>query len=181
MKRVATEEIQKEGDEKRVATTGERLKGVAKKQYERLVQAVEAAMVADTKQPIVLEVQDRSRNNRDRYHDYSLTLVPSDRAAALHLLQRLMVTNGEEHAKLTRALYAYDGNHDSTDDASEDENKEAQECLLRECGVSSVGSIDMYPNNDDHLSPFLYRLLCVVDFTGRIKKAEEDDESDLSL
>ncbi len=185
MKRAAEEELQKEGDEKRVlaAGGGARLRGITKKTYARMVQAVEAAMVVDTKQPIVLQVEDRSTSNADHIYDYDLALVPSDRAAALHLLQRLELTQAREHEKLTRALYDNDEQWRGDCRFTEKEEREkakqdAQDRLMAECGVASVGHIDLLGDSDD-LSPFLYFQRCVAQFADDECEDDDGDESDI--
>jgi hypothetical protein len=186
MKRAAEEELLKKGDEKRVlAAGGARLRGITKKTYARMVQAVEAAMVVDTKQPIVLRVEDRSTSNADHIYDYDLALVPSDRAAALHLLQRLELTQAREHEKLTQALYDNDEQWRSeccsTDkEARQKAKQDAQDRLMAECGVASVGHIDLLGDTDE-LSPFLYFQRCVAQFADDECDGDDDDgdESDI--
>ena len=171
-KRAAEQELEKKGDKKRVSIMGDRMKGVSAEQYRRMQAAVDAAMVLETKQPIILLVQDRT--DQEEY-DYDLAFCPSNRAAALHLLQKLETTEGEQHAKLVDALYDVDEQwRDGPDNKADEEaralaKQEAHDRMLAECGIASVGRIERVDDLEE-FSPFLYFQRCW-------RNGNSDDES----
>lgn len=171
-KRAAEQELEKKGDKKRVM--GQPLRGVSLEDYGRMQLAVEAAMRPETDQPIILLVEDRTYGDEC---DYDLALYPSDRDAALHLLQKLDVTAGERHIKLVDALYDIDNqwrdgmNAKADAEESERVKQESQDRMLAECGIASVGRVERVYDMGE-FSPFLYFQRC-----WRSAKRDDDSES----
>lgn len=177
-KRAAEQELEKKGDKKRASIMGDRLKGINEEQYRRMQAAVDAAMVPETLQPIILMVEDRTDVHE---YDYDLALYPSDRGAALHLLQRLEVTEGERHFKLVEALYDVDEQWRDKSQADEEAcrlaKQTAQDRMLAECGiVAAVGRIERV-DDMEVFSPFLYFQRCWRSSSIDDDDDDKDDES----
>ncbi len=151
-KRVAQEELGDARETKKRAL-GDRLHDVSETSYRRMAAAVDAALVENTQQPIILSVSDLGGDNSDDSYNYDLAFYPDARATALHALQRLDVTEGSEHGDLVAALY----------DINEDEDYDRTRVAVLAANdlPASLGRIERI-YTQEYLAPFLYFQRCTV-------------------
>jgi hypothetical protein len=149
--------------------------------YSDMCQAVDAALVPDTKQPIVFNIEDRSRDNASRTYDYELYYYPANREIGLRVLQLLNYTLAEgddDHHEITGSLGCSNERWPAEDgtpraDAEEEDERTAYKTRVRAFGTAEIGRIVHDDDlNSDALSPFLYHQICAL------VPADDDDDDD---
>lgn len=125
----------------RTAQHSRRFDGIGAQQYARMISAVETAIVPNTTQPIVLDVDDGESH-------WYLTYCPKSRVVGMRFLQLLETLEEADRTALLLAAHHPDLLAEPR-----------PQVLQKHCGTADIGRFERTHDIDD-LHPFLYHQRC---------------------